>query len=154
MCKIMWHSILIFVLYHAKHNHLLFIGATLEHLINHIEVDHFCTFVLPTTLQMQISLSKLSSIVDLSVARIGCLYIFMWVLLEYSVQERVSEYTHLYGCFMDHSWMYFTSVATWFEIQFSFHHMIKDNSVFLLLLRTHFGHYNPPSLDMYYHSYL
>lgn len=92
-----------FVLSHAKHNHLLFIGSTLEHPINHTVVDHFCTFVLPATLQMQISLSKLSSIVDLSVARISCLYIFMWVLLEYCVQEGVSEYTHLYGCFVNQS---------------------------------------------------
>ena len=142
MCKIIWQSILILGFF-MQHITICF-----SRLINHTVVDHLCTFVLPATLQMQISLSKLSSIVELSVARISCLYIFMSVLLEYCVQEDVSEYTHLYGS------MYFTSVVyhlLWVSILFSFHPKAKVNSVFLLLLRTHFGHYNPPSLDMYHH---
>lgn len=61
---------------------LLVIGVTFEHLINQTGVDHLSTFfvflffVLPATLQMQISLSKLSSVFRPECCE-QCLHIFL-----------------------------------------------------------------------------
>lgn len=62
---------------------LLVIGVTFECLINQTGVDHLSTFfvfflffVLPATLQMQISLSKLSSVFQPECCE-QCLHIFL-----------------------------------------------------------------------------
>lgn len=50
---------------------------------------------------MQISLSKLSSIVDICVARTNCLYIIYVDFVGTVLQYGVSEYTHMCGCSMN-----------------------------------------------------